>query len=59
MSFLTPEEKKEMADSTQSNRQKWYAKRKLVLEKALQVKKDDLLREILVVLLKIYYQIKK
>lgn len=60
MSYLTDEEKKAIAPDSQKHiKQVWYAKRKKVIEKLEIVKKDDVLREILYVLVKIYFELKK
>lgn len=59
MSFLDAEEKKQLASSMISAKTKWYKKRKAVIDKIKNVKKDDILREILYVLVKIYFELKK
>jgi hypothetical protein len=66
MSYLTPEEKEKLVPSKErsklSPRQVWYKQRKKVIEKvARQVDRKAVwyLCEILVVLLKIYYELKK
>ena len=68
MSYLTPDEyKKLIPENTRSGltaKQVWYRKRKAVLVKESEraskmTSMDNLLKEILIVLLKIYYQLKK
>ncbi len=64
MSYLTRKEQDALASSMISAREKWYLKRKAVLTKqSLKASRltgmDDLLKEILIVLLKIYYELKK
>jgi hypothetical protein len=65
VSYLNDNEKKQIApDSTQHIKQVWYKKRKAVLKKvvddpAKMSKVDNILKEILIVLLKIYFELKK
>jgi len=60
VSYLTDAEKHQIApDSSQHAKQVWYKKRKKVLEKTTDVADKDVLREILFVLLKIYFELKK
>jgi len=65
VSYLTDDEKNAIApDSTKHIKQVWYAKRGAVIKKvvddpAKMSKVDNILKEILIVLLKIYFELKK
>lgn len=64
MSYLTSEEKKALASSTISAKTKWQKTRQKVIQKVVEdeakmSKIDNILKEILIVCLKIYYELKK